>query len=196
MPRVGWQVHGVAIGMVLAASGPVDAHPMPGVSDFYAGMLHPVTTTEFLLPLLALSLFAGQQQKSGRLLALVLVPCALLVGAAGALLTAAHLPLEPLAFAAMMLLGTAVALDRSMPIAVVVALVLFPAAVVGWSNGAEIDAQMSAWRFVAGLLLLGTTLVAYGIGLRARFDASWVRIACRVLGSWIAATGLLAQSLL
>lgn len=37
------------------------AHPMAGVGDFYAGMLHPLTAIEFVLPMVALSLLAGQQ---------------------------------------------------------------------------------------------------------------------------------------
>jgi hydrogenase/urease accessory protein HupE len=33
------------------------AHPVTGVDDFYAGMLHPVTTVELVLPMLALGTY-------------------------------------------------------------------------------------------------------------------------------------------
>lgn len=110
-------------------------------------------------------------------------------------MTSVVLPLNPLAFAAMMFLGGTVALGRPLPVISAVAIAMPPAAVVGWSNGAEVDAQMSAWRFITGLLLVGAMLVAYGVGLLSRFQAPWIRVGCRVLGSWIAATGVLAQSL-
>jgi hypothetical protein len=56
------------------------AHPIRGVGDFYAGMLHPLTALEFLLPWIALSLFAGQQGRSAALLTLALFPLALVSG--------------------------------------------------------------------------------------------------------------------
>jgi len=57
------------------------AHPIKGVGDFYAGMLHPLTALDFLLPWIALALFAGQQGKKGALLVLCTFPGAILLGA-------------------------------------------------------------------------------------------------------------------
>ena len=57
------------------------AHPMKGVGDFYAGMLHPVVTIESVLPLIAFSLLAGQQRRETSVYLLATFPVALIVGA-------------------------------------------------------------------------------------------------------------------
>src|ERR1700736_6187690 len=58
-----------------------DAHPIKGVGDFYAGMLHPLTALDFLLPWIALALFAGQQGRRTALLTLAFFPLSLVSGA-------------------------------------------------------------------------------------------------------------------
>jgi hydrogenase/urease accessory protein HupE len=62
----------VALASLFALLSPsvASAHPIKGVGDFYAGMLHPLTALEFLLPWIALSLFAGQQGRRAALLTL------------------------------------------------------------------------------------------------------------------------------
>ena len=62
------------------------AHPIKGVGDFYAGMLHPLTALEFLLPWIAVALFAGQQGRKAALLTLGIFPVALMSGAGLALI--------------------------------------------------------------------------------------------------------------
>lgn len=55
-------------------------------ATFYAGMLHPLTAFEFLLPWVALALFAGQQGRKAALLTLAIFPLALVSGAILALI--------------------------------------------------------------------------------------------------------------
>jgi urease accessory protein len=168
-----------------------DAHPIKGVGDFYAGMLHPLTALDFLLPWIALALFAGQQGRKGALLVLSIFPVAILVGAVLALafrqpawLSAANLAIIPL-------LGLAVALAFSCPAFLIV---IFSAAVgllQGLANGAEITSAISPWRFIPGLAAVSILVIAWGIGIVRSLEKPWTRVAVRVAGSWIAAIGIM-----
>jgi urease accessory protein len=171
------------------------AHPIKGVGDFYAGMLHPLTALDFLLPWIALALFAGQQGKKGALLVLSIFPVAILLGAVLALafrqpawLSAANLAIIPL-------LGLSVALAFSCPAFLIV---VFSAAVgllQGLANGAEITSAISPWRFIPGLTVISILVIAYGIGVVRSLERPWTRIAVRVAGSWIAAIGIMICAL-
>jgi urease accessory protein len=187
---------GSLIALLIAISpAPAAAHPMPGVGDFYAGMLHPITTLEFVLPLIVLSLLAGQQRRASAIAILVTVPATLLAGALAGVLVPLPPAVSSVNVIAIIIVGLIVAMARPLPGVVATVLSGIPAAAVGWANGVEIDNQMSAWRFIAGLVLIGFLLVVYGIGAARRLQAPWMGFGFRVLGSWIAAIGLLVQSL-
>ena len=171
------------------------AHPMAGVGDFYAGMLHPLTAIEFVLPMVALSLLAGQQGRDAAIAILLTFPLTLMLGAAAAL----ALPLPHAVVWAnlglMAVLGLLVAAARPMPLPVSSGLSAFLGVTIGWANGAEIAGQVSPLRFIPGLALAGLLLVTYGIGCVRRLQAPWMRVGFRVLGSWIAAVGILVLGL-
>jgi urease accessory protein len=52
-----------------------------------------------------------------------------------------------------------------------------------------------AWRFVPGVAVAGLLLVAWLIGFVRWLSAPWTRMAVRVGGSWIAATGMMVLAL-
>ena len=167
-----------------------DAHPIKGVGDFYAGMLHPLTALDFLLPWIALALFAGQQGKKGALLVLSIFPVAILLGAVLALAFRQPAWLSTANLAIIPLLGLSVALAFSYPASLIV---VFSAAVgllQGLANGAEITSAISPWRFIPGLAAVSILVVAYGIGIVRSLEKPWTRVAVRVAGSWIAAIGI------
>ncbi len=61
----------------------------------------------------------------------------------------------------------------------------------GWLNGAGIA---EAQREILGLVGIGATvfvLVSLGAAIVVSLRAQWSRVVARVLGSWVAATGLL-----
>jgi urease accessory protein len=171
------------------------AHPIKGVGDFYAGMLHPLTALEFLLPWIALSLFAGQQGRKAALLTLAIFPLALASGAA--LATTVPLPtwLPTINLVIIPILGLAVALAIACPNTVVAILVAFVGLLHGLANGAEITTPGSAWRFIPGLATIAVLVLAYGIGLVRSLEKPWSRIAVRVAGSWITAAGIMVCAL-
>ena len=187
----------VACGPLLALAWPAaaDAHPMAGVGDFYAGMLHPLTTVEHVLPLAALGLLAGQQQRSTTLRILPAVPAALIAGAALALALPAPPGLQAVTVGSMVALGLLVALAAALPMPLAVFAAVLPAAAIGWANAAELGGQVAAVRFVPGVALAGLLVVIYGAGCVRGLRAPWMRMGFRVLGSWIAALGVITFGL-
>jgi urease accessory protein len=167
------------------------AHPIKGVGDFYAGMLHPLTALEFLLPWIALGLFAGQQRRKTALLTLGIFPLALMSGAVLGLIEPLPAWVSEINLAMIPLLGLAVALARSFPTTVTVLLVTVVGLLHGLANGCEITAAMSPWRFIPGLAAVAILVLTYGIGLVRSLEKPWTRIAVRVAGSWIAAAGIM-----
>lgn len=179
---------------------PAFAHPMPGVGDFYAGMLHPVITVETVLPLIALSLLAGQQRREAAIHLLVTFPASLIVGALLATLGNAPSHLEVIQLSVVQLVLTAgfgilVACAGRVPSWLLVALGAMLGISVGWANAAEAFGQVNRIRFIAGLAVVGLLLLLYGNGLVRNLKREWTQIAVRVVGSWIAAVSILVLGL-
>ena len=177
-------VAALALLIALLSPSAANAHPIKGVGDFYAGMLHPLTALEFVLPWIALSLFAGQQGRNAALLTLAIFPFALASGAA--LATTVPLPtwLPAMNLAIIPILGLAVALAIACPNTVVVILVSlrWTTAWPGKRLGVH-SSSVSAWRFIPGLATIAVLVLAYGIGLVRSLEKPWTRIAVRVAGA-------------
>jgi len=180
---------------VMLLSSAAFAHPMKGVGDFYAGMLHPVTTIETVLPLLALSLLAGQQPRETAIKILAAFPAALCLGTLLILGRSVPASVTAIDLVITVILGLLVALARPLPNWLPVAISVLLGLAVGWANAAEITPQISPVRFVAGLSVVGLLLTAYGIGLVRSLKFDWSQIAVRVVGSWLAAVGILVTGL-
>jgi urease accessory protein len=185
----------LAAGLATLAPLPALAHPMPGVGDFYAGMLHPVVTIETVLPLIALSLLAGQQRREAAIHLLVAFPASLIAGALLATLGSApsHLGVVQLVLTAGF--GILVAFAGRLPSWLLVALGTVLGISVGWANAAEAFGQANRFRFIAGLALVGLLLLVYGNGLVRNLRLEWTQIAVRVVGSWLAAVSILVLGL-
>jgi urease accessory protein len=167
------------------------AHPIKGVGDFYAGMLHPLTALDFVLPWIALALFSGQQGKKGALIVLCTFPPSVLLGGTLALVLPEPAWLSSANLVSIPLLGLAVALAFPCPIPLIIALSTVVGLLQGLANGAEITGALSPWRFIPGLTTVAIVVIAYGIGVVRSLEKPWTRIAVRVVGSWIAAIGIL-----
>jgi urease accessory protein len=184
-----------AAGLGALAPLPAFAHPMQGVGDFYAGMLHPVVSIETVLPIVALSLLAGQQRRKTAIHLLAAFPAALIVGA----LLASLRDAPPLLGIVQLILtagfGILVAFARRVPSWLLVALGVVLGISAGWANAAELVGQASRFRFIAGLAVVGLLLLVYGNGLVRNLKWEWTQIAVRVVGSWIAAVSILVLGL-
>ena len=162
-----------------------------GLGPFYDGVSHFLFTPEDVLPALALALLAGLRGARAGRLALAALPGAWLVGGFVGLAlptVGSSVALTTLSF---LLLGGLVAADARLRPVWVVALAMVVGLVHGYFNG---SAMAEAKLGVLGLLGIATTvfvMTALAAALVAALRAPWTRIAVRVAGSWIAATGLL-----
>jgi urease accessory protein len=185
----------IAVGLGTLAPLPAFAHPMQGVGDFYAGMLHPVITIETVLPLVALSLLAGQQRREAAIHLLAAFPAALIAGAVLATLGSAPSYLGVVQLVLTACFGLLIALARHLPGWLLVVLGTVLGVSVGWANAAELVGQASRFRFTAGLAVVGLLLLVYGNGLVRNLKLEWTQIAVRVVGSWLAAVSILVLGL-
>lgn len=182
----------LALAVIWLHPAPALAHGSLAVGDFYTGMLHPLLHFDTLLPLLALALWAGQLggPQAWRL-PLAFSAAALLGAVAGVL------EVEPwlgrwLLRLSMLVLGLMVAASGRLPAWLAMALVCLFGVEQGQAN--TYDPEQEIERPLLFLAGLGSSigLVLFHVVTRVvRYQAFWVQIGVRVLGSWIAATGLL-----
>ena len=167
------------------------AHLMnTGLGPYYDGLLHLFVTPEDLLPVLALALLAGLRGPAPGRLALFCLPASWL---AGEFLGRAIGPLASLPIAAAALtvaLGALVAADRALFPAVVAGLAIVLGVLHGVWNGAELGRAAGAIGNALGVATAIFVVVALVAAFVSSLRAPWTRIAVRVAGSWIAATGI------
>ena len=166
----------------------------PGTGAFVAGLLHPLTALEHVLPLIALGMLAGQRGLVAGQGFIVAFPVSFAIGAlVGAVATP---ELAALNASTAMIAGGLVALALALPRAALYAIVAGVGVVHGLSNGSAMGQALVP--FIAGATLAATVVFAYAFGIThyvlAR-GASWMPVAVRAVGSWIAAFGILTLAL-
>ncbi len=187
-----------ALGVVLCAcAGPAAAHsPLPGIEGFYAGLLHPFTTPDQALALLASGLLLGgfDMQRLG-----VAFGAATIGLAAGLALGTPTGDPAPWLFGLAALAATFAALAPGRALPLVVFLSLVAGALLGWASLPDAGPPRDRAFTVAGSVTgaaLGLLYIAGGIDLlRDRIRAQVFCIALRVLAAWIAAIALLMLAL-
>ncbi len=175
---------------------PALAHGSLAVGDFYTGMFHPFLHFETVLPILALALWSGQLGDARAWhLPLVFLGAALVGAVAG------MLSIEPYVgrwflLLPMLVLGLLVAVRGSLPVWLAMVMVLLFGVGQGQANTYDPERELERpLLFLAGFgSAIG--LVLFHVVTRVfRYRAFWVQTAVRVVGSWIAATGLLVLAL-
>lgn len=164
-----------------------------GVGDFYAGLLHPLTAPEHVLPFFALGVLAAQQAPRGQF-ALPLFWVAVIVAAAVALLLPAVPAVGFVNILSVVVLGGLIALNATLPAVVLFALAVLFGASHGFANGEAITATVRPYLFIPGLGLAALVVTGYGLVATdwlLRRKAGWIHVAVRVAGSWITAIGML-----
>jgi urease accessory protein len=181
-------------GLVAGSAQPALAHGSATIGEFYSGLLHPLIHFETALPTLALGLWAVQLNGPDIARMPIAFLAAVLAGAAatfaGTVLPGAAIVLH----ATMLVLGACAAAALRLPIVVAGPLAVIAGVAVGTFTAVEARAEVQrpllyVLGVPAGLALLLVYIVGYLNEYRERFQ--WLRIATRVAGSWIAATGLL-----
>ena len=181
-----------AVGALTLLPTPAHAHLVTtGLGPLYDGISHLFLSFEDLFPVVALALLAGLNgPKAGRL-ALFVVPAAWLLGGLTGFAVGAPPVPGTLTAASFLVLGGLIAADRQLPSTAVSALAAALGLLHGWLNGAAIAESgreaLGLVGIVSAVFVVVALLAAFVVWLRP----PWTRIAVRVVGSWIAAIGLL-----
>jgi urease accessory protein len=190
--RPGLPLHAVAVLAVMACPALAEAHlNSSGMGPVYDGVVHFVTSPEDMAPVLALALLAGLRGADHGRRALFVLPVTWLLG--GLLGTTAFATSGSAVSAAIciLLLGGLLAADAKLSLGVTTALAGLLGLSRGYLNGSGMGQLGVAVPAFLGLGSVVFVLVALAAAVAASLRAQWARIAVRVAGSWIAASGLL-----
>ena len=177
---------------VALGCGPADAHlNSTGMGPLYDGLMHFLTSPEDLVPALALALLAGLRGAPYGRRVMFTLPAAWLLGSLAGL-PAATVSAGMLGASFWFLaLGGLVVADARLSLRTMTALSALLGLVHGYVNGAGMGLSASAVVAAIGLASAVFVLVVLVAALVVRVRTHWARIAVRVAGSWIAASGLL-----
>ena len=142
------------------------AHPgHDGAPDLVHGFLHPLGGLDHILAMVAVGLFAVQL--GGRALWLVPATFVATMAAAGlAGMAGLEIPFVEAGIAlSVLVLGAAIAVRLTVPVAVAMGLVAFFAIFHGYAHGAEMPETASGFAYGAGFVTATALLHALGIGL-------------------------------
>jgi len=177
---------------VLLCCGTAEAHlNSTGMGPIYDGLMHFLMSPEDLVPALALALLAGLRGAAYGRRASFTLPVAWLLGGLFGMTAAATTGSAVFSSLWFLLLGGLVIADAKVSLSPMTALAALLGFVHGYLNGTGMGqsgfAVAALLGLTAGVFVLIVLAAAFVIQLRAH----WARIAVRVAGSWIAASGLL-----
>ncbi len=174
-----------------AFAPPAHAHLVEtGLGPVYDGIAHFALTPEDLIPAAAVAVLAGLRGKDQARRVILVLPLAwLLAGLLGAA-TRVALP-DSAAWLPLVVLGGLVALDRGLSAAATTAIAAALGLFLGFANGAAMAQAGAGVRGVAGIVGAVFVVTTLAAACAAVWQSGWLRIAWRVAGSWVAASGLL-----
>jgi len=181
------------VGLAVALGcGPARAHlNSTGMGPIYDGLMHFLMSPEDLVPALALALLAGLRGAAYGRRTLFTLPAAWLLGilCGLAVTTTSTTTLGPGIW--FLVLGGLVLTDAKLSLWAMTALAVLLGLVHGYFNGTGMGLSAQSIIAALGLAAAVFVLVVLVAALVATLRAHWARIAVRVGGSWIAASGLL-----
>ena len=182
----------VSLLIVALYSNPAHAHlNATGMGPVYDGLVHFLTSPEDLVPALALALLAGLRGADYGRRALVTLPAAWLAGALAGLSTAVVSPASLWTSLWFLLMGGLVLADAKLSLSGITVLGAIVGLIHGYFNGTGMGFSVHSVSAALGLASAVFVLVLLVAALVVRARAHWARIAVRVGGSWVAASGLL-----
>jgi len=185
-----WRAGTIGLALALAPRA-ASAHLVEtGLGPIYDGVAHFALSPEDYVPIAGAALLAGLRGKDHARLAVLILPLAWLVGGALGGLPGAPGLAVPL-WLPFLAVGILVATDLQLPTAATGVLVGALGFILGYPNGLAIAQYGQGLRGVIDSTAAIFVLVTLVAALAAGTTVAWVRIAWRVLGSWIAASGLL-----
>jgi urease accessory protein len=182
----------VALLAIALGCGSAEAHlNATGMGPIYDGLMHFLTSPEDLVPALALALLAGLRGAPYGRRAMFTLPAAWLLGSLIGLASTAVNAGAIWASLWFLLLGGLVVADAKLSLRSLTALGALLGLVHGYLNGTGMGLSAQAIVAALGLAAAVFVVVVLVAALVVALRAHWTRIAVRVGGSWIAASGLL-----
>ena len=162
-----------------------------GMGPIYDGLMHFLMSPEDLVPVLALALLSGLRGATFGRRTLFVLPGAWLLGGLAGLAASATNGNAVVSAVWFLLIGGLLALDAKLSLRVTTAIAAFLGLYHGYLNGAGLGLSFPSAAALLGLIFAVFVLVALAAAFVIQLQASWARIAVRVVGSWIFASGLL-----
>lgn len=164
------------------------------VRGFYAGMLHPITSAEHLLPMMALLLLASQMGKQAGRLTILLYPLGLFIG----ILSGSFFSLAAIFhfanLAMLMILGIMIVVVRRLTPMSAAACAVATGLILGWRSGGDWAASSVGFQFVPGVVLTGFLLSAFVVAWIPRAATRGWRIFLTLTGSGFLMAGVVLSS--
>ena len=184
MNRIARRLAAASLALVATIALPTiaSAHPgHDGAPGFIHGFLHPLGGVDHILAMVAVGLFAARL--GGRALWLVPASFVVTMAAAGfAGMAGLALPYVEAGIAlSILVLGAAIALETTMPVAAAMGLVAFFAVFHGHAHGTEMPQTMSGLAYGTGFVAATAALHALGIGFGLVIGRSGETFGRRVL---------------
>lgn len=160
------------------------------VGEFYSGMMHPMTSAEHLLPILALALLASQLGKRAARGVVLLFPIMLAVG----VLMGSYYP--ELGFVQManllllVVLGGALIVAGSVPPLMAPVFSVGTGLILGYRSGVDMAAAAVGLQFIPGVALTGLIIVALFAAWIPEVSSSRLRTLRAFLGAGFSLAGM------
>jgi urease accessory protein len=164
--------------------------PTIGLGPVYDGVFHLLLSPEDLIPLIALALLCGQRGATFGRRALWLVPLAWFAGGMLGMFVGSGRG-SALTCTSFLLMGGLVAANVRLSLPILTGVATLLGCFHGYLDGAGINRFDDGTYALLGLALVVFVIVALFASLVVPLRQQWARVAVRVAGSWIAASGLL-----
>jgi urease accessory protein len=181
----------LVVAVLTAGSRAAEAHLVSsGMGPVYDGMAHVALTPEDVIPVIGLALLAGLRGPAQGRAAIFALPSGWLFGgvAGGALGIAWS---DGVSAASMLAIGGLAALDAPLAPGVIAAIAGAVGVLHGYADGSSIQLDRNGLASLFGMVVTVSAAFALAVGLVLPLRSRVVRTAMRVIGSWIAAAGLL-----
>ena len=160
-----------------------------GMGPVYDGTVHLLLTPEDLIPVLAIGVYSGLQGREyGRYILFVLPLSWFLGGMVGFL--SGQLPTLPYGSLSFLLFGLMIAINARIPVPVFLSLAAAFGTMHGFFNGQAMRTGPGVLGMI-GIMVTVFVLIALTSALVSVSSRYWVKMILRVMGSWVAASGLL-----
>ncbi len=179
--------------MACSFSGPLFAHANPATGGFSAGLLHPVLGFDHLLAMVSVGVVSAQiGGRSIWLIPLIFVSAMLMGGMTGIYgIPIPYFSIEQGIAASVLILGLAIAADRSVPVILISLFVGFFGIFHGHAHGLEMPENALPVLYITGFICGTASLHILGviIGLLSK-KSSQTSLLLRFVGSAIAGIGV------